>query len=41
MWLDAFYPFNFLVNIETGEAFKLETETDEITPLENMEIGTN
>lgn len=41
MWLDAFYPYNFLVNIETGEAFKLETETDEITPLENMEIGTN
>lgn len=41
MWLDAFYPYNFLVNIETGEAFKLETETNKITPLENMEIGTN
>ncbi len=41
MWLDAFYPYNFLVNIETGEAFKLETETNKITPLENMEIGNN
>jgi putative cell wall-binding protein len=36
-----FYQYKFLVDTETGDTYKLDIDTKEITPLDDMQIGLN
>ncbi len=39
--LCGFYQYDFLVDTETGDTYKLDINTKEITPLDDMQIGLN
>lgn len=39
--LHGFYPYDFLVDTETGDTYKIDIDTKEITPLDTIKIDSN